>query len=370
MRYFIAQQFDVPGRLVSVKEHGDGNVNDTYIVVFRTTFSEEKFILQRISSAVFAEPMHILHNMKLLTEHAHIKLEAEAAADTADRIWQLPKLIPTKSGNSFVIDDDGNYWRAISLIASASSYEMVQNIEHAYEVGTVLGKFHETIADLPIEQLKDPLPGFHETPNYLAEYDDVCLNKTTKRLLSFSKNADNCHRFIHQRRAMVSILEDAKKAGKLALKPIHGDPKISNIMIDDDTGKGTCMIDLDTVKPGLIHYDFGDCMRSCCNPEGEETDDISKVIFDTDLCRAIAKGYMTFGRKFLTEADKDYLYDSIRLITFELGLRFFTDYLQGDKYFKTRYDGNNLQRARVQFKLVESIETREDIIRKILERYR
>jgi Ser/Thr protein kinase RdoA (MazF antagonist) len=368
MKYFIAQQFDVAGRLVSVTEHGDGNVNDTYIVVFRTTFSEERFILQRISSAVFAEPMHIIHNMKLLTEHAHLKLEAEA--DTADRIWQLPKLIPTKDGNSFVIDDNGNYWRAISLIASAHSYETVQNIEHAFEVGTVLGKFHETVNDLSTEQLKDPLPGFHETPNYLAEYDEICLQKTSKLFLSFAKEADNCHRFIKQRRSIVTLLEDAKQNGKLKLKPIHGDPKISNIMIDDDTGKGTCIVDLDTVKPGLVHYDFGDCMRSCCNPVGEETEDISNVIFDTDLCRAITKGYMTFGRQFLTESDKDYLYDSIRLITFELGLRFFTDYLEGDTYFKTRYDGHNLHRARVQFKLVESIETREDIIKDILNRYR
>ncbi len=368
MKYFIAQQFDVPGRLVSVKEHGDGNVNDTYIVVFRTTFSEERFILQRISSAVFAEPHHILHNMKILTEHAHVKLEAEA--DSADRIWQLPKLIPTKDGNNFIIDDNGHYWRAISLIASAHSYETVQNIEHAFEVGTVLGKFHATISDLPTEQLEDPLPGFHETPIYLAEYDKTCLQKTNKCLLSFAQEANNCHRFIKQRRSMVTTLEDAKQRGIIKLKAIHGDPKISNIMIDDDTGKGTCMVDLDTVKPGLIHYDFGDCMRSCCNPVGEETDDISKVIFDTDLCRAITKGYMTFGRKFLTEADKDYLYDSIKLITFELGLRFFTDYLDGDRYFKTRYDGHNLQRAKVQFKLVTSIETREDIIKGILERYR
>ncbi len=370
MKYTIAQQFDVAGRLVSVKEHGDGNVNDTYMVVFRTTFSEERFILQRISGAVFSEPMNIIYNMKLLTEHAHTKLEAEAATDATDRIWQLPKLIPTKTGDSFVVDENGDYWRAISLIASAHSYETVQNIEHAFEVGTVLGKFHDTVNDLPCEQLKDPLPGFHETPNYLAEYDAICRYKTNRRLLSAPKIADNCHRFIEKRRHIVDVLESAKQRGLLKLKTIHGDPKISNIMIDDETGKGTCMVDLDTVKPGLIHYDFGDCMRSCCNPAGEDSEDISKVIFDTDLCRAIAKGYMQFGRKFLTEADKDYLYDSIRLITFELGLRFFTDYLAGDRYFKIRYDGHNLHRARVQFKLVESIETREDIIKEILARYR
>lgn len=367
MKYSVAKQFDVAGRLVSVKEHGDGNVNDTYIVIFRTTFSEEKFILQRISRAVFPKPLHIIHNMKLLTEHAHAKLDAEA--DTADRIWQLPKLIKSKSGDDFIIDDDGNYWRAISLIASAHSYEKVQNMEHAFEVGTVLGKFHETVNDLSSELLQDPLPGFHETPKYLLKYDKISQNTSAKKMLNFSQETDNCRRFIEERRAFATILEDAKLAGKLQLRPIHGDPKISNIMIDDDTGKGTCVVDLDTVKPGLVHYDFGDCMRSCCNPAGEESDDISKVFFDTDLFSAITQGYMTFGRKFLTTSDKHYLYDSIRLITFELGLRFFTDHLAGNVYFKTRYDCHNLQRAMVQFKLVESIETRKAIIMDILKRY-
>jgi hypothetical protein len=128
-------------------------------------------------------------------------------------------------------------------------------------------------------------------------------------------------------------------------------------------------VDLDTVKPGLVHYDFGDCLRSCCNPAGEETLDLSRVCFDTDLCEAIVRGYMAFARSFLTPADLHYQYDSIRLIAFELGLRFFADYIAGDRYFKIRYDGQNLHRAGVQFKLCESIETRESVIRKILERF-
>jgi hypothetical protein len=159
----------------------------------------------------------------------------------------------------------------------------------------------------------------------------------------------------------------AKERGVLKLRPTHGDPKIANIMIDDATGRGTCIVDLDTVKPGLIHYDFGDCMRSCCNPAGEEETDLSKVLFDTDLCRTIFRGYMAYAKDFLTVADRYYLYDSIRLIAFELGLRFFADYVAGDVYFKVRFEGQNLLRARVQLKLMESIETREAQIRGILE---
>ena len=364
----IAKQFDVAGRLVTVKTFGEGNVNDTYLAIFRTTFSEERFVLQRISMAVFPEPDNVIYNLKVVSEHAHARLEAEIPF--SDRIWQLPKLIPAKDGNDFVIDADGEYWRAISLIASAHSYEKVQGVDHAYEAGTVLGQFQCILSDLPCDRLKDPLPGFHETPLYLDNYDEVCKGEYAQNLLRSSKTADSCHKFIEIRRDWASVLEDAKEQGKLKVRPIHGDPKVGNIMIDDATGKGTSIVDLDTVKPGLIHYDFGDCMRSCCNPAGEETPDLASVYFDTDMCKAITKGYMTYGRQFLTEEDKDHLYDSIRLITFELGLRFFTDYLAGDVYFKTRYDGHNLHRAQVQFKLVESIENSEDRIRDILEKYR
>jgi len=172
---------------------------------------------------------------------------------------------------------------------------------------------------------------------------------------------------VEKRREWCSVLEDARERGELKLRPIHGDPKIANVMIDDATGKGTCIVDLDTVKPGLIHYDFGDCLRSCCNPGGEETRDLSQVYFDTDLCRPIIRGYLAHARSFLSDADRHYLFDAIRLIAFELGLRFFADYLAGDVYFKTHYDGQNLNRARVQFRLTESIETRENVIRRVLD---
>jgi len=362
----IAPKFDVAGRLVTVETTGDGNVNDTYLVVFRTTFSEERFILQRINKKVFPRPDYIMANMRVLTEHAHQRIEAEA--HIADRIWQLPRLISAKDGQDFVLDGDEDYWRAISLIASAHSYGQVQSVEHAREAGFVLGNFQRLISDLPVDKLHDTLEGFRITPRYLDKFDAALAAPEGQARLKSSLEAERCHRFIEARRAWSSVLEDAKARGELHLRPTHGDPKISNIMIDDATGKGTCIVDLDTVKPGLIHYDFGDCLRSCCNPAGEEVQDLSRVFFDTDLCEAIVKGYMAQAKDFLSDADRGYLFDAIRLIAFELGLRFFADYIAGDVYFKTRYDGQNLNRARVQLKLVESIETREKQIRAILER--
>lgn len=172
--------------------------------------------------------------------------------------------------------------------------------------------------------------------------------------------------FIEERRGFAATLQQALDKGELKLRMMHGDPKVNNIMIDDFTGKGTAMIDLDTVSPGLVHYDFGDALRSICNHAGEDEPNLGKVVFDLDLCEAFCKGYMTHARGFLTEADRAYLYDAVRLITFELGLRFFQDYLAGSVYFKIQHPEQNLNRARVQFRLCESIEARERMIRDLL----
>ncbi len=361
----IAPLFDVDGRLVSVSHVGDGNVNDTYLAVMRTTFSEERFILQRVNQKVFPRPETIMENMRVLTEHVHRRLEAEA--DEADRIWQIPRVIPAKDGKDYVIDENGAFWRGISLIASAHSFIQVQSLEHAHEAGYVLGKFQQIISDLPVEKLHDTLEGFHITPGYLKKLDNALATPEGQARMKSSSEAERCFKFVNNRRDWCSILEDAKERGELQLRIIHGDPKISNIMIDDATGKGTSIIDLDTVKPGLIHYDIGDCIRSSCNRVGEETKEIGMVQVDLDLCKVIIQGYMTYAREFLTDADKQYIFDAIRLIAFELGLRFYADFIAGDVYFKTNFDGQNLNRARVQFKLTESIEMRESAIHKILE---
>lgn len=361
----IAQKFDVAGRLVTVEPHGSGNVNDTYIAIFRTTFSEERFVLQKINTRVFPHPKHIMENMRLVTEHVHRKLEREA--HLSDRIWQLPRVIGAKNGEDLVQDGDGEYWRAISLIASAHSYDRVQGPEHAFEAGFVLGQFQRLISDIDVAKLHDTLEGFHVTPGYLGKLDAALATELGQARLHSSVEAEHCLRFVEQRREWCSVLEAARERGELELRPIHGDPKIANVMIDDATGKGTCIVDLDTVKPGLIHYDFGDCLRSCCNPAGEETRDLAQVYFDEDLCQPIIRGYLAHARSFLSDADRHYLFDAIRLIAFELGLRFFADFLAGDVYFKTHYDGQNLNRARVQFRLTESIETRESAIRRTLD---
>lgn len=362
----IAAEFDVPGQLVIVLSITTGNVNDTYRVIKRTTFSEVQFVLQRINQAVFPKPDLVMANMKAITDYGHQSLEDQAAS--SKRIWQLPKVIPTLKGEDYFVDAEGEYWRALSMIASATSHEKLMNVEHAHEAGYVLGHFQSLIADFPIDQLEDTLPGFHITSGYLKYHDEVVQTEGARKKLVASSEARRIEEFIQERRDFASLLEDALERGELKLRPIHGDPKITNIMMDNITGKGTAIIDLDTVKPGLVHYDFGDCVRSVCNPAGEDAKDLSDVYVDVGSFEALVCGYLKQANKFLTNWDRTYLFDSVRLIAFELGLRFFTDYLAGNLYFKTNYPTQNLNRGRVQMKLCESIETNESMMRRVLER--
>jgi len=361
----IAEQFEVSGMLASIRPTGSGNVNDTYLAVFRTHFSEERIIIQRVNRRVFSHPEWIMENMSILTNYCHKQLQAES--ETADRIWQLPRIVPCRNGQDYFCDEEGGFWRALTLIASATSYDVAQSEEHAFEVGTVLGQFHRLVSGMNPLSLRDTLPGFHETPGYLEQYDEVLQRMDAQALIDRSLEVRNLQRFVEERRGLAYVLQKAIGSGELNMRLIHGDPKVSNIMIDDDTGKGTAIIDLDTAKPGLIHYDFGDGLRSLCNREGEETGELSRVVFDLDLCAAFVRGYMVHARDFLTANDRNYLYDSIRLITFELGLRFFQDYLAGNLYFKVQSPEQNLQRAKIQFKLCESIETRKRQILAVLD---
>ncbi len=364
----LINQFNIKGRLVSLLSFGAGNINDTYLAIYRNTFTETQVILQRVNKQVFPNPEIIMENMHEITKHCHEKLEADAKNGTDDRVWQMPRIVKAKDARDYVLDDQGDVWRVITRIMSAKAFDVAQGPEHAMECGAALGHFHYLISDMDPAKIQDPLPGFHVTSGYLAKYDETLKTAAAQELLKASIEARRMAKFIEERRDLALSLESAAQRGELKKRMFHGDPKVNNIMIDDVTGKGTAMIDLDTVSPGLIHLDFGDALRSICNPAGEEETDLAKVVFDEDLCTAFCKGYMREAGAFLTDADRAYLYDSIRLLPFELGLRFFQDYLAGNVYFKTRQPQQNLNRARVQFRLCESVEARERSIRGLLKK--
>ncbi len=354
----IANQFALLEKVTGVKAFGSGNINDTFLVTLDSS-KEQHFVLQRINTQVFRQPQLIMQNMRTLTEHVQKRLQ-----DTPlNRRWEVPRVLLTKNAQDHWKDADGSFWRAISFIQGSQSFDSMRDRSHAKEIGYALGMFHNLISDLPAEKLADTLEGFHITPFYLQHYEEV-LPKTSVRQ---SSEVNYCLQFVSDRQTFAHILENAKAEGKLPLRLMHGDPKINNVMFDIVTQQAVSVIDLDTVKPGLVHYDIGDCLRSGCNPAGEETENWESIYFDTDLCQEILQGYLAVAKAFLTENDYAYIYDAIRLITFELGLRFFADYLAGNVYFKVKHPEHNLARAIVQFKLTESIESQETQIRKIIQ---
>ena len=236
----IAKQFDIDGRLFDIQSMTAGNVNDTYLAIYRTVFSETRAVIQRINTYVFKNPAELMENIRFVTAHVHQVYENEQ--DEADRIWQLPKVIPTRDGKDFFVDDEGNYWRAITQIASAHAYDKIQSAEHAHEVGAVLGKFHHAISDMSCDGLHDTLPGFHITPGYFPKLDDALKTKEGQTRLNATKVAHNVLIFLEKRREWCSVIEDAKARGELSMRPVHGDPKTANVMIDDMTNKGTAII--------------------------------------------------------------------------------------------------------------------------------
>ena len=358
-----AERFTRSGRVAEIRIYGSGNVHDTFLVT-REAADEKLFILQRLNTHVFRRPELVLRNMRIVTTHIRERLE-DKSHEVARR-WEVPRVLSTDEDEDLWLDPNGSCWRALSFIQEAQPFDTIQDMDHAKEVGFALGLFHSLISDLPVACLADTLEGFHLTPRYLAHYDDVLAKQGARQ----SPEVAYALAFVNARRPFAGILEEARGRQRLMPRPIHGDPKVNNILIDITSHRAVSMIDLDTVKPGLVHYDIGDCLRSCCNPLGEEAEQWETVRFEPDICRIILRGYLEWARTFLTGNDYEYLFDAMRLIAFELGLRFLTDHFEGNVYFKARHGEHNLARALVQFKLAESIESQEHAIRAIIEELR
>jgi Ser/Thr protein kinase RdoA (MazF antagonist) len=324
---------------------GNGLINDTFLVLTESSH----FVLQRINRSVFPAPDQIMENLIMLIQHLEQKSSAEVKL-------KIPDILKTISNRDFYQDERGDYWRAFDFIGNTESLETIDNISQAEQTGFALGHFHRLVSDLDPLTLHDTLPGFHIAPGYLSHYHQV-LTKSPGQL---TPESPYCAEFIAKFQHLTDGLETAKLQGLLSLRVIHGDPKLNNFLFDQHSKNIVSIIDLDTVKPGLVHYDIGDCLRSCCHTlESNE--------FDLDICAAILGSYLTEAGTFFTDYDYQYLYAAIQLIPFELGLRFYTDYLDGNRYFKVTDPKQNLQRAAGQFQLCESIMAQESAIKTLIE---
>ncbi len=335
----IAHQF--ANAVTGITHLGNGLINDTYLVATPSS----RFVLQRINRTVFPAPEQIMANLATLNRHIAQKAGASVKL-------QIPEIIKTSDNNALYLDENDDCWRALSFIADTESFETIGTIGDAEQAGFALGHFHRLVSDLDPSLLHDTLPGFHITPGYLKRYHQV---------LQQSVNVEDryCADFIARFQPIADDLEAAKHHGSLSLRVIHGDPKLNNFLFDNHTHKIAGIIDLDTVKPGLVHYDIGDCLRSCCStrdPAG----------FNLDICAALLKSYLSEAGAYVLEHDDHYLYPAIRLIPFELGIRFYTDYLEGNLYFKVTEPAQNLHRAIGQFRLCESIVRQEPAIKNLV----
>ena len=328
----IALQFS--HSVLNIQPLGNGLINDTYLV----STDVKPFVLQRINKQVFPQPEQIMANLLVLTQHI------EQANDKQTTL-KIPQLLKTETNNNFFCDGQDNYWRALSFIDNTESLETIGNLAQAQQVGFALGQFHRLTHSLDSAKLYDTLPGFHITPGYLDHYQQA---KNQSKIPEDAYCAD----FIAHYQYIVHDLELAKEQGLLSLRVIHGDPKLNNFLFDKTSKRIVSIIDLDTVKPGLIHYDIGDCIRSCCHTTA--TDE-----FNLETCRILLSSYLKEMGSFFSEYDYQFLYPAIRLIPFELGIRFYTDYLEANRYFKVTEPEQNLRRATGQFLLCASVMVQE-----------
>jgi len=351
----IARKFQIFGAFIGAEPYGSGHINDTYCVVFDQAGARVRYIFQRINHKVFKNPVALMENIYRVTTHL-----GEKTAMDSDPGRRTLTTILTREGDRVLIDDGGNYWRAYLFIEKARSYNTVQSPKHAFEGAKAFGNFQKMLADLPAPRLHDTIPDFHHTPKRFAALEKAIAEDTANRAMLARPEIE----FALGHKDMANVLVNAN----LPERVTHNDTKFNNVMLDDATGEGICVIDLDTVMPGLALYDFGDMVRTTTSPASEDELDLSKVTMQFPMFEALVRGYLSTASGFLTKAEKQFLAFSGKLITFEIGIRFLADFLAGDVYFKVHREAHNLDRCRTQFKLVESIEQQETEMNKLVER--
>jgi Ser/Thr protein kinase RdoA (MazF antagonist) len=350
----VVRGFEIGGEFSGALPYGSGHINDTYKVLFLEGGVPHRYILQRINRNIFKRPVALMENIQRVTAHL-----AAQVANEPDSSRRVLRLIPARDGLAWHVDDEGNHWRAYRFIEKAHSYDAVESTGQAFQAARAFGRFQQLLATLPAPRLHDTIPDFHHAPKRFEALEDAIAADVAGRAILAKPEFE----FVMARQAITGVLLEAN----LPERVTHNDTKFNNVLLDDATGEGICVIDLDTVMPGLAPYDFGDMVRTTTSPAMEDERDLSKVTMQFPMFEALVRGYLSTAGGFLTKAEKNLLAFSGKLITFELGIRFLTDYLAGDTYFKIHREGHNLDRCRTQFKLIESIEQQEEKMERLVE---
>ncbi len=358
----IIARFDLAGKLVSCERYGEGHINETYLAVVENGGAEKKYILQKINSNLFKDVDKLMNNIRLVTEFSRKKIAERGGNPDRESL----SLVYAKDGAAYVYDEESKgYFRIYKFITDAIAYQIVEKPEDFYQSAVAFGDFANLLAQFDATQLYEVLPDFHNTVKRFKDFENSLKADKFDRAKDVQKEID----FVLKRKNYCSKIVDLLASGEMPTKVTHNDTKLNNVMLDAKTGKYVAVIDLDTIMPGSICYDFGDSIRFGCNTGAEDEPDLTKVNFDINLFEAYTKGYLGALGKSVTKVEKENLAFGAILMTYECGMRFLADYLDGDVYFRTHRAGQNVDRCRTQFKLIEDMEKVFDKMNAIVAKY-
>lgn len=343
----IANHFRVEGKISAVEAFGSGHINDTFSVICEHNDGTRRYVLQRINHEIFKNPPKLMENVVRVTEHIRKKVSIEDPS-VAERQLQV---IETQGGMGCHKDLNGNCWRMYNMVEGAVTYDTIDSPNLAFEAARMFGWFQRMLTDLPGELLYETIQDFHNTPKRFRDFQNVLDENPCNRAKDVRAEID----FVMDNAWICDVLLDLAGKGEIPVRITHNDTKINNVMLDNNTHKGVCVVDLDTVMPGLSLYDFGDMVRTATSPAAEDEKDLSKVVMRMELFEQLVRGFASETASFMTDAEKKHLAFGGKLITFEQFIRFLGDYLAGDIYYKIHREGHNIDRARTQMKLVQSI---------------
>lgn len=358
----IAGRFAIVGDFTDAEPYGTGHINDTFVSTFDQGGARVRYIHQRINHNVFKQPEVVMANIERVLAHLHLKLR-EAGEPQVHR--HALTIIPARDGRTWHRDAEGNTWRTYVFIEGAATHDIIGSPDMAYHAARAYGHFQGLLADLPLPRLDETIPDFHNTSKRFEDLEQAIRADRANRAAGVRAEID----FALARRDITGLLTGLQRQGLIPERITHNDTKLNNVMIDNATGSGICVIDLDTVMPGLIHYDFGDMVRSATRSGAEDERNLGGITMLAEMFEALTRGYLESAGGFLTKTEIDHLVFSSILITFEIGIRFLTDYLAGDVYFKVHRPGHNLDRCRTQFKMVQEMERERTGMERVVARY-
>jgi hypothetical protein len=357
----IACQFQIDGEFIEARPHGAGHINDTYLGSYQTSRGAQRFVHQRINHNVFKQPEKLMENIERVTGYARQRIIQSGGDPERETLT----LVPTRDGKSFYKTAEGEYWRTYVFINGARTYEIVEDLRHVYSAAKAFGNFQKLLDSLPGERLHETIPGFHHTRRRFDTFRQAVENDAANRAKTIRSEIN----FYLKREAIASLVIARLESGQLPERITHNDTKLNNVLIDNLTGDGVCVIDLDTMMPGSALYDFGDLVRMGTATAPEDEPDLSKVGVDLNMFTWLARGYLDATRDFLTAQEVDLLAYAGQLITFEQGIRFLSDYLNGDIYYKIHHPEHNLERTRTQLKMLKEMEAKQDEMEAIIRRF-